>query len=51
MTIQERARKIRKIIELLDTTADQFELGRCTQRDEQRIDEALIELCKLADDT
>ena len=47
MTNADRARKIRRVIERLDLVAHAFELDRPTEKTEEELNEAIVELCKL----
>ena len=47
MTNAERARKVRQAIEQLELVAHDFELDRVSPRTDERLNEAVVELCKL----
>lgn len=47
MTNAERARKIRRVIERLELVVHAFELDRPTDKTEEELNEAVVELCKL----
>jgi hypothetical protein len=46
-TNAQRARKIRRVIEQLDLVAHDFEVDRPTVLTEERLNEAVVELCKV----
>jgi hypothetical protein len=47
MTNADRARKIRRVIERLDLVAHDFEVNRPTEKTEEQLNEAVVELCKV----